>query len=648
MANIFRNLKKDSKPSRNAFDLSHYDIFSQKVGTLRPVFQLEVVPGDHIEIKPSNFLRTMQPLQTDAFLKASQNLDFYFVPFQQLWSSFPEFYAQVKDPQTALQNGTMPDSVPFFNIARVLFRAHSLWKKPRVFGYPYDDWSVEPMSDTFKHTFYSWFFGLIDLLDVLGYGNYLPVLSAMVPGDSKDITNETSLWTFLNLWDTEEDFNTGFMSVTESGNTFNVSAFRVMAYQRIWYNYYRNHYFDVEVDDYLPSINFDSFDSTTGEITDTLTDSEFLQFFSVRYRPWKKDLFTGLMPSSQFGDVAVANINSNTGFLVSPGAPASAATVYADVPASSASLDNASVYTASTGNVRRLSVNTSSVGVSVLAIRTAEALQRWKETVLRNGSKTINQFEGHFGVQPRYVRDWYPDFLGSVDGELSLSTVTASSAASSQVENGRVGDVAANIVSNLSTKTIKFDAQDFGVIIGVYSLLPDAQYNSYMLDEHNVHLAPTDFLMPEFENVGLAPVYRRSLDALTGNYGASANEVVGYAPRYIEYKQAVSKIHGLFYYNTLMRKVDEQQSSEVVTVYKYVPYSGSFANWAIPRHSQLWTAGLDNLLQDINRLYVHPNVVDSVFYDADDGTPQSDQLVVAFNFDVKAVRPISVIGLPQY
>ena len=46
-------------PERNAFDLSHNDVFSCAPGMLLPISCTEVLPNEHYEINPQIFLRTM-------------------------------------------------------------------------------------------------------------------------------------------------------------------------------------------------------------------------------------------------------------------------------------------------------------------------------------------------------------------------------------------------------------------------------------------------------------------------------------------------------------------------------------------------------------------------------------------------------------
>ena len=81
----FARLK--NKPSRNSFDVSARNLFTAKIGELLPCAVYEMNPGDSIRIDASYFTRTA-PLQTAAFSRLRENVQFFFVPYSQLWKYF--------------------------------------------------------------------------------------------------------------------------------------------------------------------------------------------------------------------------------------------------------------------------------------------------------------------------------------------------------------------------------------------------------------------------------------------------------------------------------------------------------------------------------------------------------------------------------
>ena len=76
-----------NKTSRNSFDLSHRNLFTAKVGELLPCFVQEVNPGDSLKLDSSYFTRTA-PLETAAFTRLRENVQYFFVPYQCLWKYF--------------------------------------------------------------------------------------------------------------------------------------------------------------------------------------------------------------------------------------------------------------------------------------------------------------------------------------------------------------------------------------------------------------------------------------------------------------------------------------------------------------------------------------------------------------------------------
>ena len=78
-----------NKVNRNAFDLSHRHMFTAQVGELLPVFTQWVNPNETFKIGFNGKTRTAA-LNTDAFTRIRENIQYYFVPFQSLWKYFEQ------------------------------------------------------------------------------------------------------------------------------------------------------------------------------------------------------------------------------------------------------------------------------------------------------------------------------------------------------------------------------------------------------------------------------------------------------------------------------------------------------------------------------------------------------------------------------
>ena len=78
-----------NKVNRNAFDLSHRHMFTAQVGELLPVFTQWANPNETFKIGYDGKTRTAA-LNTDAFTRIRENIQYYFVPFQSLWKYFEQ------------------------------------------------------------------------------------------------------------------------------------------------------------------------------------------------------------------------------------------------------------------------------------------------------------------------------------------------------------------------------------------------------------------------------------------------------------------------------------------------------------------------------------------------------------------------------
>ena len=78
-----------NKVNRNAFDLSHRHMFTAQIGELLPVFSQWVNPNETFKIGYNGKKRTAA-LNTDAFTRIRENIQYYFVPFQSLWKYFEQ------------------------------------------------------------------------------------------------------------------------------------------------------------------------------------------------------------------------------------------------------------------------------------------------------------------------------------------------------------------------------------------------------------------------------------------------------------------------------------------------------------------------------------------------------------------------------
>ena len=102
-----------------------------------------------------------------------------------------------------------------------------------------------------------------------------------------------------------------------------------------------------------------------------------------------------------------------------------------------------------------------------------------------------------------------PRYLGSYESSLDISEVTASTAYDGGTPEtshypGEVGGKGTS--TNQKNGVIKFKAEDFGVIMGVHYIVPDAEYQMNRYNRHCCKLSRSDFFNPAFDRLGLQPL----------------------------------------------------------------------------------------------------------------------------------------------
>lgn len=579
MANIMSLKSIRNKPSRNGFDLSFKKNFTAKAGELLPVMVKEVLPGDTFKINLKAFTRT-QPVNTAAFARIREYYDFFFVPYDLLWNKSNTVLTQMYDnPQHAVSldssknfvlNGEMPYliSESIANYLSTVSLNSSLTDfKSNYFGYDRAKCSVK-------------------LLEYLGYGNYESFLT--------------------QNWDTAP-----LMA------NVNQNVFGLLAYQKIYSDFYR----DSQWERISPStFNLDFLDGSNMDLSDFFVESFYknYNFFDLRYCNWQKDLFHGVLPHQQYGDTAVASITPNlsgkltlTNFSTVGTSPVTAS---GTIPTSSA--------------FKQLDT----VGdLSVLVLRQAEFLQKWKE-ITQSGNKDYkDQLEKHWGVS---VGDGFSElctYLGGVSSSIDINEVV-----NTNITGSAAADIAGKGVG-VANGEINFNSNGrYGLIMCIYHCLPLLDYTTDMLDPAFLKVNATDYAIPEFDRVGMQSMPLVQLMNPLRSFVDASGLVLGYVPRYIDYKTSVDQSVGGFK-RTLNSWVISYGN---ISVLKQVTLPDD-APPIEPSEPVPSVAPMNFTFFKVN-----PDCLDPIFaVQAGDDT-STDQFLCSSFFDVKVVRNLDTDGLP--
>lgn len=557
---------------RNGFDLSFKNAFTAKVGELLPIMCKEVYPGDKFNIRGQAFTRT-QPVNSAAYSRLREYYDFYFVPYRLLWNMAPTFFTNMPDPHHAASPTTsvsLDERHPwftFFDLMEYLGNLNSL----------------SGTSEKYKKNFFG--FSRLELtcklLNYLNYGIGKDYESIKVPSDSDNIL---------------------------------LSPFPILAYQKICEDYFRDDQWQSAAPyrynlDYLYSMR-NGYHIPIHAFTKD--DFKNPTLFDLNYCNFQKDYFTGMLPKAQYGDVSVA----------SP--------IFGDLdigPSSALTFASAPEQGVNTVDNGLLIVNNNSnttAGLSVLVLRQAECLQKWREIAQSGRMDYQTQMQKHFNVSPSETLSGHCKYLGGWTSNLDISEVV-----NTNLTGDNQADIQGKGTGTLNGNKVDFEAKEHGIIMCIYHCLPLLDWSINRIARQNFKTAFTDYAIPEFDSIGMQQLYASEMIFGLEDLPEDPTSInMGYVPRYADLKTSIDEIHGSFI-DTLVSWVSPLTES-YVSAYRQACKD----------------AGFSDITMTYNFFKVNPHIVDNIFGVQADSTINTDQLLINSFFDIKAVRNFDYNGLP--
>ena len=290
---LFNMSAVKNHPRRSGFDLSNRVCFTSKAGELLPVFWDIVYPGDSFKIKTQLFTRT-QPLNTAAYTRIREYLDFYFVPLRLINKNLPTALMQMQD-NPVQATGLSSNKIVTTDIPWLPVNAPSTYGSLTALTDVKKSFSSSPVENLLGFDAIA---QSAKLLMYLRYGNFL---SSVVTDEYKSLGLSAS----LDLRNSET-VSTGFSSM---------HILPLAAYQKAYADFFR---FTQWEKNQPYTYNFDWYSG--GNILASLSTLDLAKkyysddnLFTLRYANWPKDMFMGVMPDSQLGDVSIVDASGSEG-----------------------------------------------------------------------------------------------------------------------------------------------------------------------------------------------------------------------------------------------------------------------------------------------------------------------------------------------
>ena len=668
-----------NKVDRNAFDLSHRHMFTAQIGELLPVFSQWVNPNETFKIGYNGKTRTAA-LNTDAFTRIRENIQYYFVPFQSLWKYFEQQVNNMtkgdagqnisKFASSSTEASSISTSMPYISYVDLASWLETMYNHAvGAFSDYVGKNSVESLtaqgfkdfcakSSDYSDVFICDGYRLCraaKLLMALGYGNFSTVIQydifAMAFEYSKSSVAGWSRGDFIG-----SDYALKFTSFEANSisNSPNLSLFPLLAYHKICNDHYRNEKWQpfepwtCNIDYLSPTDNMNAKNFIqTNPFTALMTSILDLENSNLPI-----DYFTSVLPRAQYGDESAVSVGlnkTNALFRIKDAADPTKGAIFGGssyTTGDSLQKANSAPVTVHDGYVAP--VRTASTGLQLVgfrgnltadasmklsALRSATALQKYKEIQNSNDPDFAAQVLAHFGIKPK-VDSRTSVFIGGDDKTLSINPQV-----NTNFQNGGEPEIKAIGIGDLSAGC-KFTSTTYGMIIGIYRAIPQLDYSHVGIDRNLFKTDASDFPIPELDSIGMQTQYRCELSApLVGlcnslvpyekqTSSLDMSVTYGYSPRYAELKSARDYYEGGFCgaYSTWVTGYDQSFLSA----------------WRRNRGS-VSVSDYDSI-EDLFKC--RASLLYPIFVNQWSGTVNDDKLLIGSVNTCVAVRPFSMYGLP--
>lgn len=575
---VFSNPIAKESHSRNPFDRSYINNLNFSCGMAVPTMAKFVFGHSHCRFNQSSFFRTSD-VNKAAFPALPLYTDYFFVPMTQILSSWNDFRSRTND-RFSSRLGNI-SRLPTFDKTSLANALASLT------GGAAGDLQINDA---------------IRLLDWLDYG-----------------------WNFKQLPIQSAYAQSSFDGLNAVGA---VTPLFLCAYQKIYYDHFRNTAY--EPND-VQSYNIDDLYTLSGdnETVGSISSSRLLKFLKLHYVNYKRDFLNTIYPSLNFvssaanGLQASNNLPSNVlrGYVSGSSQYGGNLTPLFD--GMLVNVPGLQGVTTGTGGQ-----GTASAPFSTQQIRAAFALEKLLRVSAFTPQHVKDQFAARFGYTPKSSYGRECTRLGSFKNDIVIGEVT-STAASSSVRLGQVGGK--GVGSANFERTIQFDAPEDGIVMAISYVLPSNTYDSSRIDQVHQQFVPEDWSLPEYDNLGLQPIFLKNVYANKSVLNESdaqqlsrVNSILGYQPRDMQYKASVSVNHGEFVHGLSMEA------------------------WVLHgRWQYLNTLAQSPSALDASYFKCVPSDIDEIFVDAYDGTPLSDQFFGHIVNSFGCIQDKPILGIPK-
>lgn len=267
---------------------------------------------------------------------------------------------------------------------------------------------------------------------------------------------------------------------------------------------------------------------------ETLQTEVDLSNVNILNRAWEKDYFTSALTSTQRGAAPAIPLTGFGSIQVPHQFQEAIAGDFGAIGVRQNAVDSSGYIQSSSSQgianaesfFNDLDVDVSTIGMSITDLRLAVQIQRWLERNNRAGARYTEFLRAHFGVSPRDDRLQRPEYIGGTKAPVIVSEVLQTSSTDATSPQGHL---AGHGMSVNQDHCGTYHAQEFGLIIGIMSVMPRSMYQQG-INRQWMRRTKYDFYFREFANLSEQAIEKGELFLQTNNN----QQIFGYAGRYDE------------------------------------------------------------------------------------------------------------------
>lgn len=499
MPKIDKNVNYRNRKGFSSFDISHEVDFSSSCGHLLPVMYDLLSPGERVDLQYELKTRT-QPLDAASSLDIEECIDTFFVPINQLYEPFKSIIYGIEDVGSDFYSvdqqgrfGQIGNTIPYVTLANLKTLVQSTAGTNEATSSIVPSWAE-----------------IVRFLDLINIP-WKAFCEGAVDGDTGDVDLSQS-----------------------------VNLLIPCAYQKIFMDFYR-------LSDYQPNdpqaYNLDSL-YTSPELTN---QSRLAKLFKLRRVPYAPDFYTNIKPSPLFSYNDTNAVGNGT-LMMHINQWLSSASNIRPLGLDSGTSEGRPATAASKATTTGISANPASSNATVADlqrfmnpanIRAIFASEKLLEVTRRAGKHYDAQTAAHFGFEVNQGIEGQAFFIGHHQQKLQIGDVVSTAA----TEDESLGTIAGRAYSFDRSNHARFTAPCHGVLMSIFYIKPRAKYTPVALDKLHQLLYPNDFYHPEFDNLGMQPLFHGNL-IFNGGTAATNAAIEGWQYRYMELKKKKNAVHG--------------------------------------------------------------------------------------------------------